>query len=102
MHQYHVIAVNVKTGAITYCTKTPVTHKQGCTILSKFSIHPARAMRLFGDLKMYKITYTYDNPGGAGPFKGRAVANSKHSKGDSYYGPFGRATVATCSKVKTP
>lgn len=50
----------------------------------------------------YKITYTYDNPSGAGPFKGKAVVDEKLAKGDSYYGPFGAATVVSCSKVKEP
>lgn len=48
----------------------------------------------------YKIAYTYDNPSGAGPFKGKAVVDEKLAKGDGYYGPFGAATVVSCSKVK--
>lgn len=26
---------------------------------------------------MYKVTYTYDNPSGAGPFKGSMIVNNK-------------------------
>ena len=43
---YHVIAVNESSGKITVCTATPVSHKDGCTILGKFSPHPARRMQL--------------------------------------------------------
>lgn len=35
MKLYHVIVVNDKTNAKTYMTKTPVTHAEACTILSK-------------------------------------------------------------------
>jgi len=49
---------------------------------------------------MFKITYTYDNPHGAGPFKGRATVPTKYARGDSYYGPFGTATVVSCRAVK--
>lgn len=51
---------------------------------------------------MFKIKYTYDNPSGAGPFKGAAVVSTKHAKGDYWYGPFGSATVTSCGKVKEP
>ncbi len=49
---------------------------------------------------MYKVTYTYDNPSGAGPFKGSMKVNEKYSKGDSIYAIFGRATVVSCRLVK--
>ena len=48
----------------------------------------------------FKITYEYDNPCSAGPFKGKAMVKTKMKKGDSFYGPFGAATVKTCSKVR--
>ena len=50
---------------------------------------------------MYSIKYTYDNPSGAGPFKGKTTALLPSVKGDLYFGPFGRATVVSCSKVRT-
>lgn len=49
---------------------------------------------------MFKIKYTYDNPSGAGPFKGSCETVDKYAKGDFYYGPFGAATIVSCSKVK--
>ena len=49
---------------------------------------------------MYRITYTYDNPHGAGPFKGKATVGDKYSKGDTYYGPFGAATIVSCRIIK--
>lgn len=45
---------------------------------------------------MYKIPYTYDNPHGAGPFKGRTVSDVKYSKGDIIWAVFGCATVVSC------
>lgn len=32
---YHAVAINETTGRKTYMTATPVTHREGCTILSK-------------------------------------------------------------------
>jgi hypothetical protein len=49
---------------------------------------------------MYKVSYTYDNPHGAGPFKGSMIVNEKYSKGDSIYAVMGRATVVSCRAVK--
>jgi len=49
---------------------------------------------------MYRIRYTYDNPHGAGPFKGTTTSATKYSKGDSIYGPFGAATVISCRLIK--
>lgn len=49
---------------------------------------------------MYRIRYTYDNPQGAGPFKGTTTSAAKYSKGDSIYGPFGPATVISCRLIK--
>ena len=49
---------------------------------------------------MYRIRYSYDNPHGAGPFKGTTTSAHKYSKGDSLYGPFGAATVISCRLIK--
>jgi hypothetical protein len=49
---------------------------------------------------MYRIRYSYDNPHGAGPFKGTTTSAAKYSKGDSIYGPFGAATVISCRLIK--
>lgn len=39
---YHVIVRNMKTGKKIYMTQKPVTHKEGCTILSKLTKHRGR------------------------------------------------------------
>lgn len=49
---------------------------------------------------MYRVTYTYDSPSGAGPFKGRMSVSTQYRKGDSIAAPFGRATVVSCRAVK--
>lgn len=49
---------------------------------------------------MYKVTYTYDNPSAAGPFKGSMRIDYKVSKGDTIFAPFGRATVVSCRMIK--
>jgi hypothetical protein len=51
-------------------------------------------------MKLYGIRYTYDNPSSAGPFRGKAIVSDKYTKGDMFYGPFGRATVVSCSTVR--
>jgi hypothetical protein len=43
---YHVVAINNRTGRKTYCTVQPVTHDEGCTMLRKFTYHPARRVQL--------------------------------------------------------
>lgn len=48
----------------------------------------------------YTIRYTYDNPSGAGPFTGKATVSEKYMKGDTYFAPFGRATVTSCRILK--
>lgn len=48
----------------------------------------------------YIIRYTYDNPSGAGPFKGKAQVGVKYAKGDTYFGPFGTATITSCRALK--
>jgi hypothetical protein len=34
---YHVVVKNIKTGVKVYMTKNPVSHSQGCTLLSKLT-----------------------------------------------------------------
>lgn len=34
---YHVIVKNIKTGVKVYMTAYPVTHAEGCTLLSKLT-----------------------------------------------------------------
>ena len=49
----------------------------------------------------WRISYTYDNPSNAGPFRGRdTVKGDKPVKGDSHYGIFGMATIKTVSRAK--
>jgi len=43
---YHIVAINEKTGKTTYCTSYPMSHKEACVILKKFSNHPARRVQL--------------------------------------------------------
>jgi len=49
---------------------------------------------------MFKVSYTYDNPSMAGPFKGSMVMDTKYSKGDTIRAPFGSATVKSCRVIK--
>lgn len=46
MRMYHVIVINEKTNNKVYMTVTPVTHKEGCTILSKITDYPWRRKQL--------------------------------------------------------
>jgi len=48
----------------------------------------------------YIVRYTYDNPSGAGPFKGKSECSSKQFKGEGWYGPFGAATIVSCTKKR--
>lgn len=43
---YHVIVIRKDNGNKTYITKSPVTHTQGCTILSKMTKHSFRFEQL--------------------------------------------------------
>lgn len=43
---YRIVAINERSGAKTYCTKTPVTHVEACVMLKRFSYHPARRVQL--------------------------------------------------------
>lgn len=53
-------------------------------------------------MNKWNISYTYNNPSGAGPFRGRAViaSDTKPAKGDFHYAAFGAATIVTVSKAK--
>jgi hypothetical protein len=44
--KYHVIAIATRSGKKTYMTATPVTHHEGCVIMSKISSHKARRIQL--------------------------------------------------------
>jgi hypothetical protein len=48
----------------------------------------------------YKVSYVYENPSPAGPFKGRTVLDYKPAKGDQIRAMFGAAIVRTVSKAK--
>jgi hypothetical protein len=43
---YHIVAINERTGRKTYVTCVAMNHKDACTVLKKFSPHPARRMQL--------------------------------------------------------
>lgn len=51
---------------------------------------------------MFKVTYTYDNPSSAGPFKGSTTTATKFNRGDYIQAPFGRATVVSCRLLNKP
>lgn len=44
--QYHIVAINERSGEKTYCTAYPMNHADSCVMLSKFSKHPARRVQL--------------------------------------------------------
>lgn len=76
---YHVVAVHEKTGKVTRATATPVTHREGVTIMSKFSRHPSRRIQLEevrGRKPRRNTKYSYDQ---SHPYKydsaGRPVRN---------------------------
>jgi hypothetical protein len=48
----------------------------------------------------YIVTYKYEDPSSAGPFRGRMTFNTKMDKGDTVWGPFGRATVVSCRQLR--
>lgn len=48
----------------------------------------------------YRTTYTYDNPRGAGPFKGAMTTEKQYKRGDSIAAPFGSATVKSSRAIK--
>lgn len=43
---YHVVVINSRTGSKVYMTATPVTHREGCAILSKLTRYPWRREQL--------------------------------------------------------
>lgn len=49
---------------------------------------------------MYKVTYTYDNPSNAGPFRGSMIVGTKYMKGDHIAAIMGGATVVSCRVVR--
>lgn len=44
--QYHVVVINENTGAKVYMTASPVTHSEGCAILSKLTKYEWRRNQL--------------------------------------------------------
>jgi len=50
-------------------------------------------------MEQYRISYVYNYPSGAGPFKGKAIVTDKPAKGDVYFAPFGVATIKSVSRV---
>ncbi len=44
--RYHIVAINMRTEAKTYMTKTPVEHHEACTMMHKISNHAARRIQL--------------------------------------------------------
>ena len=47
----------------------------------------------------YKTTYDYDNPHGAGPYKGSMTTPGQYKRGDHISAPFGSATVRSSRKA---
>lgn len=43
---YHVVIINERTGQKFYMTETPVTHSEGCTMLSKLTKYEWRRNQL--------------------------------------------------------
>jgi hypothetical protein len=43
---YHVVVINERTGQKFYMTETPVTHSEGCTMLSKLTKYEWRRNQL--------------------------------------------------------
>jgi hypothetical protein len=52
-------------------------------------------------MSKYRTTYDYDNPHGAGPFKGSMLTERQYKRGEGIAAPFGRATVRS-SRVAKP
>jgi hypothetical protein len=48
----------------------------------------------------YLVKYTYDQPSGAGPFKGKMETRDPYAKGETIAATFGRATVVSCRVLK--
>lgn len=45
---------------------------------------------------LYIVSYKYDRPSPAGPFRGRTEVPVRLAKGDSFRAVFGMATVVSC------
>jgi len=43
---YHIVAINEKSGELTYMTQYPDTHENCCVMMGKISKHPARRIQL--------------------------------------------------------
>jgi hypothetical protein len=50
--------------------------------------------------KRYRVTYVYQSPGRAGPFKGRDVLAYRPVRGDQIRAPFGLAIVRSAREIK--
>ena len=48
----------------------------------------------------FRVSYTYNSPGPAGPFKGRMEVSQRYARGAFIRGPFGGATVVSCREVR--
>lgn len=48
----------------------------------------------------FKVSYTYDSPGPAGPNRGSMEVSQRYARGNSIRATFGRATVKSCRVVK--
>jgi hypothetical protein len=44
--KYHLVSIHMKTGAKTYMTKFPMSHKEICTIKSRCTEYPFRRLQL--------------------------------------------------------
>jgi endonuclease I len=50
--------------------------------------------------KTYRVSYVYECPSNAGPFKGKDIFNFKPAKGDVIRAVFGLAIVKSVREVK--
>ena len=51
-------------------------------------------------MEQYKVSYYYQSPSSAGPFKGKDVLNWKPAKGDQIRAIFGLAIVKSVRLIK--
>lgn len=64
---YHVVSINEQSGRKVYMTGDPVTHKEGCTIMSKISNVKGRRVQLEEtepSLKIAGFVNVYDHASG--------------------------------------
>lgn len=52
------------------------------------------------DAPLWNITYTYDRPSPAGPYKGHATVRNPYDVGDTFHALFGRATITACRTAR--